>query len=184
MSRKTTLTLSLVAAVAFAAFAINDAHACKRRYSGYTKNYYYRPAVKKVAVVHTQKVQTQHVVVTEPKVVEPELPTIPAGSTITLPANFLGNEQGNVFLSFSNIKLPVKVLKWDNNSVMMTLPSMAIKQPLRLSLDVVKPNGDLAHTQQIRMTAPPALIVHPSSPSTPLPINEPTTLPVSAPFGG
>ena len=98
-----------------------------------------------------------------------ELPTVPAGSQLTLPANFLGPQPGSVLMVFSDIKLPVQVDRWDTTGVTITLPPMAIKDAVVIRVDVVLPNGKLGHTQELRVTAPAPVVLHPVSPAPPLP---------------
>ena len=98
-----------------------------------------------------------------------DLPSVPAGSTMTLPTNFLGNAPGNVFMVFQNIKLPVQLLKWSPNGVTITLPPMAIKHPVKVRIDVVLPNGSLGHQQRLIVTPPAPVIFHDTVQSSPLP---------------
>ena len=94
---------------------------------------------------------------------------MPAGSTITLPANFLGEQLGSVFMVFENIKLPVKIHDWKTTGVTITLPPMAIKDAVVIRLDIVLPNGNLAHKQMLRVTKPASVIIHPTAPTPQLP---------------
>jgi hypothetical protein len=101
----------------------------------------------------------------------PQYPTVPSGSTLTIPANFLGNQPGSVFMVFNNIKLPVQINNWTMTGVTVTLPPMAIKDSVVIRLDVILPHGKLGHTQKIRVTAPAPVVLHPTAPTSPLPTN-------------
>ena len=125
------------------------------------------PCVHRAApVVHT----AAPVVVAAPKV-RPNYPTVPAGSTITLPGNFLGQQPGSVLMVFNNIKLPVQVDKWSQTGVTITLPPMAIKDAVVIRLDILLPHGQLGHTQKLLVTAPAPVVLHPTAPTSPLPTN-------------
>jgi hypothetical protein len=104
-----------------------------------------------------------------PTAPDKELPTVPAGSTLTLPGNFLGDEPGSVLMVFNKIKLPVTIRQWSTNGVTVTLPPMAINGAVVIRLDVVLPNGHLGKTQDLRVTAPSPVILHPAAPSPNLP---------------
>ncbi|MEZ6118867.1 MAG: hypothetical protein R3C28_20180, partial [Pirellulaceae bacterium] len=103
--------------------------------------------------------------------VEPQYPEVPAGATLTLPANFLGEQAGSVFMAFQDIKLPVHIQNWTMTSVTITLPPMAIKDAVLIQVDVVRPDGSVAHSQKLRVTAPSPVILHPTAPTSPLPTN-------------
>jgi len=163
MTRRTITALTLIATLAVT-LAADSALACgKRRSRSCSRSY----PVRQPVVV--KQVVTAPVVPAAPVVAEPQIPSVPAGATLTLPANFLGAAQGDVFLVFQNIKLPVTIVAWNNNGVTITLPPMAIKDPLQLRLDIVLPDGKLAHQQKIRVTAPASVILHPTAPVSPLP---------------
>ncbi|MCA9214256.1 MAG: hypothetical protein KDB27_14390 [Planctomycetales bacterium] len=168
MSRQIQVTVVLFS-VLFAGFA-SEANACgglgRFRSSFRPTIRYSQPVVRvqpQTVVRHTQKV----VVVPAPK--RPELPTVPAGSTLTLPANFLGQQPGDVFMVFNKIKLPVKVLRWQPTGVTIVLPPMAIKTAVEIRLDIVLANGNLAASRQVRVAKPASVVLHPTSPVSPLP---------------
>ena len=100
---------------------------------------------------------------------EPALPTVPAGSTITVPANFLGPHPGAVLITFSNVKLPAVIKNWHNNGVTVELPPMAIRSSVRVRLDVILPHGQLAHRIFLNIAAPPSVVLHAVEPTSPLP---------------
>ena len=87
-----------------------------RRYSPRSRIVRYSQPVVRYATVRPV-VRDHQPIVHPPKVVaaprpSKRLPTVPAGSTITLPANFLGNQLGDAFMVFNKIKLPIKVERW------------------------------------------------------------------------
>ena len=163
------ITLSIVSAVVFTCL-ITDAFAGCGGGSCYRPTYrrayhhtYVRPVVN---LVH----QAPPVIVAPPQR-RPNFPTVPSGSTITIPANFLGAQPGSVFMVFNNIKLPVQINNWTQTGVTVTLPPMAIKEAVLIRLDIILPHGQLGNTQKILVTAPAPVILHPTAPTSPLPTN-------------
>ncbi|MFC1758546.1 hypothetical protein ACFL2H_07230 [Planctomycetota bacterium] len=127
----------------------------------------HQPVVRRV--VHKVVRPVAPKVVVAPRPAKPQLPTVPAGSTLTLPANFLGNQQGDVFMVFNKIKLPIKIQRWTPTGVTITLPPMAIKTAVEIRVDIVLPNGKLAVSRQLRVTKPASVVLHPVAPTSPLP---------------
>ena len=109
--------------------------------------------------------------------IAPQLPSVPAGSTLSLPGNFLGPVAGHVFLVLNEVKLPAKIVAWNPNGVTITLPPMAVKQPTPARLDVVLPHGQTISNVKILLTPPAPLVIHPTPPASPLP-----TGPAAAPL--
>ena len=103
--------------------------------------------------------------------VTPQLPSAPAGSTLTLPANFLGPAPGSVFMVFKDIKLPVQIVNWSNESITVTLPPMAIRHDVRIRLDVILPHGQVGLQKLLVVTPPADVVLHPTAPQSPLPTN-------------
>ena len=138
---------------------------------------HYRPVVRHVVrpVVH---VPPPVVAVTPPVApiiapgpigIAPQLPSVPAGSTLSLPGNFLGPVAGHVFLVLNEVKLPAKIVAWNPNGVTVTLPPMAVKQPSPARLDVILPHGQTISNVKILLTPPAPLVIHPTPPASPLP---------------
>jgi hypothetical protein len=153
MFQKTSI---LCVASALLAITGSQAHA-----GHYTYGSYHRPVVRYsnplgIAPLHFQN----------------DLPSVPAGSSLTLPANFLGEHPGSVFLVFGNVKLPVQVLNWSNDGVTITLPPMAIRHPVQVRLDVVLPHGQLGLQRQFLLTRPADVVLHPTGPMSPLPTSD------------
>ncbi len=180
MFRRITLFASLFC-VSLAGFASDANAGCGsgRRYSIRSS---YRPTVRYVrpqvhnvvraqpkTIVHNVVQHAPPKVVVAPSPVKPQLPTVPAGSTLTLPANFLGSQPGDVFMVFNKIKLPITVQRWTPTGVTITLPPMAIKTAVEIRVDIVLPNGTLAVTRHLRVTKPASVVLHPTAPTSPLP---------------
>jgi hypothetical protein len=172
MARKI-ITLSTVFALTLVAFAADASAGCGggRRSHHYHHNYV-RPVTVVRPIVHHHVVRPQVAIAAPPIVApEPQYPVVPSGSTLTIPANFLGNQPGSVLMVFDNIKLPVQVNNWTMTGVTVTLPPMAIKDSVLIRLDVLLPHGKLGLTQKIRVTAPAPVVLHPTAPTSPLPTN-------------
>jgi len=140
-------------------------------YRGHTVVRHARTYVRPVTVVRERIVRPQVQVALPAVDPEPEHPVVPAGSTLTIPANFLGQAPGSVFMVFNNIKLPVQVQNWSMTGVTITLPPMAIKETVLIRLDLVLPHGELGHTQKLYVTPPAPVVLHPTAPQSPLPTN-------------
>ncbi len=166
---KTRILFALTFAVTLVAadFTADQAQACGGRKRSCSRSYSnYRPAPRPVI---RPVVVVKKVFVPAP---QPQLPTVPAGATLTLPTNFLGGQPGNVFMTFANIKLPCQIKGWTDSSVTFTLPPMAIKNAVAVRLDVVLPHGKIATSQKVLVTAPPKVILHPVLPTSPLPTQD------------
>ncbi|MFC1758679.1 hypothetical protein ACFL2H_07915 [Planctomycetota bacterium] len=155
MSRKARLVLATVAVVVSAV----GSQANAGQYFTYG---HYRPIIRRTHVHHNP-------LGVAPLRVHNPLASVPAGSSMTLPANFLGDQPGSVFLVFGNIKLPVQVMKWCNESVTIKLPPMSVRNPLQVRIDVVLPHGQIGLQRRFMLTRPADVILHPSSPTSPLP---------------
>ncbi|MEZ6119600.1 MAG: hypothetical protein R3C28_23945 [Pirellulaceae bacterium] len=176
MTRSKLIT-AIVLSFTLATMAANSWAGCGGRSSYYRATNYQTHVVRPVHVQHTVIAQPIVKQVVQPVVqvaaapVEPQFPEVPAGATMTLPGNFLGNNPGSVFMVFKDIKLPVQVQNWTMTGVTITLPPMAIKDAVLIRVDVVRPDGSLAHSQKLRVTAPAQVILHPTAPTSPLPTN-------------
>ena len=56
-------------------------------------------------------------------------PEVPSGATITLFANFLGNEPGYVVFNLHGTSTQCEVVDWKNNSVTTALPKLGLNAP-------------------------------------------------------
>ena len=180
MSRHLQNAAMLLAAVAVVATSANFAQAGCRRH----RVIHHYPVHRHVHRVH--RVIHKPVIVHPPVAIAPvkpvaHLPSVPAGSTLTLPGNFLGPNPGHVFLVLNKVKLPVRIDNWTPTGVTMTLPPMAVKQPTPARIDVVLEHGQLANKLKILLTPPAALVLHPSAPASPLPTAQPAVAQLAAP---
>ena len=118
--------------------------------------HHHRVVVRKPLVVH------QPLVVHKPLIqpVAPPLPQVAAGSSLTIPANFLGPQPGHVFLSLGATKLPCQILSWKPESVTITLPPMGIAAPQKACLHILMPHGQVMKRVDFLLTAPPEIILH------------------------
>lgn len=169
-----TIRLFCLAAIAITSLATltSDATAgCSSRVRHHYPRHHhtYVRHVRPVTVVRPTVQVVQPAIATPPP--EAAFPAVPAGSTLTIPANFLGNEPGSVFMVFQDIKLPVQISGWNMTGVTITLPPMAVKDAVLIRLDVVLPDGRLGHSQKLNVTAPAPVVLHPVAPTAPLPTN-------------
>ena len=157
------------------------------RYRGHYRHYptYHAPVVHHHVVRPVVYVAPPIVAVAPPIVaprpvkVAPQLPPVPAGSTLSLPGNFLGPVAGHVFLVLNDVKLPAQIVAWNPNGVTITLPPMAVKHPSPARIDVIMPQGQLVNKVKILLTPPAPLVIHQSAPASPLPTG-PAAAPVQA----
>lgn len=168
MSRMIRTSVLLSLAVAVVAVSTSTASAGCRRYR---RSYYPR---------HTVVHRVVKPVVVQPRVVHPvkpspQLPSVPAGSTLTLPGSFLGPQAGHVFLVLNEVKLPAKIENWNPNGVTITLPPMAVKQPTPSRLDVILPQGKIARRIKILLTPPSPVVLHNRGIASPQPTAPPAS---------
>jgi hypothetical protein len=179
MTRRTLATIAMLT-VTLATISSDAFAGCGGgRYGGFggygyshRVNHVVRPVthyVRPVTVVNPIVHQAPQVAVAPPIVEAPDAPVVPSGSSLTLPANFLGDIPGDVFMVFNDIKLPVQVHNWTSTGVTITLPPMAIKESVLIRLDIVLPDGRLGHKQMLRVTKPAEVVLHPTAPTSPLP---------------
>ena len=151
---------------------------------GYRHHYrpYHPPTVIR-QVVHRRPVIVRPTAVAPVRPVAPvaNLPSVPAGSTLSLPANFLGPIAGQVFLVLHDVKLPVRIDDWQENGVTITLPPMAVKEPTPARIDVVLPHGGEGNKVKILLVPPARVVLHPTPPASPLPTG-PSGLAPNGPF--
>ena len=134
---------SLALAVVVVAANTSSAGCGSGRYRGHYGGHYrhntsYRAPVYRAPVVHRVVRPVVHVaprfvavappvapapplVAPRPVEVAPQLPSVPAGSTLSLPGNFLGPVAGHVFLVLNEVKLPTQIVSWNPNGVTVTL---------------------------------------------------------------
>lgn len=168
MTKFTNIAVAFVAIVAVtvsANMAFAGCHGGGGYRGGYSFQRYHAPVVRHVArpvVHHHPLVVHKPLVVHRPLVapVAPPLPQVAAGSSLTIPANFLGPHAGHVFLSIGATKLPCQILAWKPESVTITLPPMGIVAPQKACLHVLMPHGQVMKKVDFLLTAPPEVILH------------------------
>lgn len=168
MLHKKILSGVVLAGVVIVGALATDANAGCRSGYGYGGGYGYRYATTAYATPTIYRVPPVAFAELPP---QEQLPSVPVGSTITLPANFLGPHPGSVFMVFNNIKLPVQIVNWTNEGITLTLPAMAIRHPVKVRIDAVLPHGQLGLRQHLIVTPPADVVLHPTAPTSPLPTN-------------
>jgi hypothetical protein len=85
---------------------------------------------------------------------------ISAGATISVLANFLGQEPGYVTLHVGGTVLQADVLKWESNRVLIRLPAMGVEEPRDARLSILLPSGETAKSLNILLINPDEIVVH------------------------
>jgi hypothetical protein len=126
--------------------------------------YYSQPAVTRV--VRTEVVAPEPpVVITKVAkvertiVIKPSLPEIEVGSEVKASANFLGAEEGFVLIQLGGATLQADIVEWTASSVTFKAPSLGLKSGASARLELVRPDGQIVRSFDVRLTPPPALLV-------------------------
>lgn len=122
-------------------------------YTNYYPVYYTQPIMVPVSVpVVTQTVTTA---VTEiapvAAAVEEKVMQVPAGSTLTLQAQNLGDAAGQVVLQLDKLAMPMIVNEWKAEAVTTTLPPMGLVSPLKAEIIIVNKEGKVASNVKIEL---------------------------------
>ena len=124
----------------------DEAQACGKRGDYYQQTYYNAQQPARTTVVSQTSITV--VVVTAAK---PSLPEVPAGSSMRIKVNFLGNQSGRVFLNIGKLVMECKVLEWNPSYAVFALPDLGILDSTEATIDVTKADGLVA--RETRMTA-------------------------------
>ena len=124
----------------------DEAQACGKRGDYYQQTYYNAQQPARTTVVSQTSITV--VVVTAAK---PSLLEVPAGSSMRIKVNFLGNQSGRVFLNIGKLVMECKVLEWNPSYAVFALPDLGILDSTEATIDVTKADGLVA--RETRMTA-------------------------------
>jgi hypothetical protein len=150
-----------VAALAGSVVGVNDnAHACDRRVTYYQPAAYYQPASYTVVSQPAPPVQpVQTTVVSQTSITavvvsaaKPTLPEVPAGSSMRIKVNFLGNQTGHVFLNVGKLVMECKVEEWNPSYTVFALPELGILEATEATIDVTKSDGLVARSTKVKLT--------------------------------
>ena len=125
----------------------DEAQACGKRGYYYQQTYYTAPQPAQTTVVSQTSITA--VVVTAAK---PSLPEVPAGSSMRIKVNFLGNQSGHVFLNIGKLVMECKVLEWNPSYAVFALPDLGILDSTEATIDVTKADGLVARSTKVMLT--------------------------------
>ena len=98
----------------------------------------------------------------------PPLAKVPAGSVVSLPYIRYGNRPGFVVLSMPGVKLHAQVTHWEMNLVQVKLPELALAEPTKAQLMVVRSDGyRMKPVHMLLVPAPIAAVGQPVLAGTP-----------------
>ncbi|MBI3468346.1 MAG: hypothetical protein HY000_35545 [Planctomycetes bacterium] len=95
-----------------------------------------------------------------PSTTEPATFDAPAGATLTLSHNDLGEQPGRVMLRLAAMTVRCDVLGWESTKVTFRLPEVLVEQPLAARLEVLMASGKPAVSYAVRLVAEPKVVVH------------------------
>ena len=113
----------------------------------YTRPVYYA-APQPVQTTAVSQTSITAVVITPAK---PSLPQVPAGSSMRIKVNFLGDQTGHVFLNVDNLVMECSVLVWTPNYVEFALPAVGIVDPTEATINVVTATGLVARSTKVML---------------------------------
>lgn len=152
--KKLTGTLTALTLAAGMASGTQSASACDRvvTYTTYRPEtvVLHRPAAP-LAFAHTH---TAYKVDVAAIVAPAKIPALQAGDTYRLRADFLGKESGEVQLKIGPLKHKCEIREWSPNQVTFTLPAMDMLDDSVATIEVFRPNGQVAKTMSIMLTVP------------------------------
>lgn len=96
-------------------------------------------------------------------------PELPSGARATFFANFLQEQPGRVYLTFSNVRLECLIDQWRPESVTVDLPRAGLAQPADALIEIVLPDGRIAKTIPIRYVPQPDVLIHQETVGQPAP---------------
>ena len=105
-----------------------------------------------VAPVQTTTVSQTSITALVVTATRPSLPEIPAGSSMRIKVNFLGNQTGHVFLNVGKLVMECKVVEWTPSYVVFALPELGLLEATEATIDVTKPEGLVARSTRVKLT--------------------------------
>lgn len=173
--KKLTGTLSALTLAAGLVGGAQSASACDRC-TTYTT---YRPetVVLHRPVANLAVARTTHTVykMDVATIVAPaKIAALQPGGIYRLRVDFLGKEPGEVHLKFGPLKHKCEIKDWSPNHVTFTLPEIEMLEESVATIDVFRPNGQVARSMSVALTVPE--FIHSVEPSvTELTLSKPVT---------
>ncbi|MEI8017229.1 MAG: hypothetical protein WCH39_03465 [Schlesneria sp.] len=156
--KKFIIRVMSVTVLAGSVVGVNDnAHACDKRVTYYQPAAYYQPASYTVVTQPAPPVQTTVVSQTSITAVvvsaaKPTLPEVPAGSSMRIKVNFLGNQTGHVFLNVGKLVMECKIEEWNPSYAVFALPDLGLLEATEATIDVTKSDGLVARSTKVKLT--------------------------------
>jgi hypothetical protein len=80
-----------------------------------------------------------------------KLPAVPAGATLTLQGQDLGEKQGQVALQIGQLSIPATMVKWDGKSTTVTLPNVGLTEATPAQIHVFTAEAKLVSTLAVQL---------------------------------
>ena len=96
-------------------------------------------------------------------------PEVPSGARLTLFANFLGQNRGQVLLCLAGMSAQCEVIEWKEESVTIELPRLGLSGPKNADIHIILRDGRVAKTFRVLFVAQPDILVHGESVPQPMP---------------
>lgn len=153
--KKLTGTLSALTLVAGMASGTHSASACDRlvTYTTYRPETVVlnRPAANWAPARETHTVYKVDVAA----IIAPaKMAALQAGDTYRLRVDFLGKETGEVQLKIGTLKHKCEIREWSPNHVVFTLPEIDVLEESMATIEVFRPNGQVAKAMTVALTVP------------------------------
>ena len=121
-------------------------------YYRYSVPYVY-PVVRQTTVIYTYPVAPLIIAAPAPTAPTIVLPSkklkVPQGGTVRLKANFLGNEEGHVFLAVGSVTLECPIQQWNPQFVVLQLPKAGIISDTSAELVIATKTGDVKRRVEV-----------------------------------
>ncbi|MEX2187785.1 MAG: hypothetical protein WD875_13355 [Pirellulales bacterium] len=80
-----------------------------------------------------------------------KLPMVPAGATLTLQGQNLGEKQGQVALQIGQLSIPATMVKWDGKSTTVTLPNVGLTEATPAQIHVFTAEAKLVSSLAVQL---------------------------------
>jgi hypothetical protein len=116
---------------------------------GGRKNVLGSSSITKLAVVPLSEIRMTDLAITPLAAKE-----VPVGQPLELQGEGLGPEQGTVQLTVGEVKMDLEVLAWSELGIAVQMPKLALKQPTKVQLQIVRSDGELAKPMALTAVLP------------------------------
>jgi hypothetical protein len=116
---------------------------------GGRKNVLGSSSITKLAVLPLSEIHMTDLAITPPAAKE-----VPVGQPLELQGEGLGPEQGTVQLTVGEVKMDLEVLAWTELGIAVQMPKLALKQPTKVQLQIVRADGEVAKPMALTAVLP------------------------------